>query len=202
MAMVQWKPKKPTGPVRVTTGQKRPGPVKVGKCPPGHRWTWGGCKPSMVRVSDIDYTRGNPVDYQGIIETAQRVQHYFAEFTQQLDEDDAEQVEEGDGNPYGGDSVFKMKLVFKGHNSALKGTTSKGMESDKYWEVKVRSDGSVMRKWGATGQKAHMKAEKKANEKAGIAYAKSMASKKMAKGYKQVGSEKATSKKVFPSYKK
>ena len=150
------------------------------------------------------------MDYAGIIETAQRVQSYFAPYTSQLDEsgDDGhefgtervwqydDRLDEAD-NPYGGDSVYKMKLVFKGANE--KNVSGK---SDKYWEVKVRADGSVMRKWGATGQKAHMKAEKKANEKAGIAYAKSMASKKMAKGYKKVSADKASSKKVFPSYKK
>ena len=146
------------------------------------------------------------MDYQGIIETAQRVKTYFAPYHQNLAEAliegwDDEQLDE-EGNPYGGDSVFKMKLVFKGYNPKLKGTTSKGLESNKYWEVKVRKDGSVMRKWGATGQKAHMKVEKKKDAKAGIAYAKSMAAKKKAKGYAEVAPEKATSKKVYPSYKK
>ncbi len=152
------------------------------------------------------------MDYRGIIETAQRVQSYFAPFTGALVETDKADWDDGwgddlldeAGNPYGGDSVFKMKLIFQGYNPKLKGTTSKGMSSDKYWEVKVRNDGSVMRKWGATGKKAHMKAEKKANAKAGIAYAKSMAAKKKAKGYKEVSpqSSKAKSKKLYPSYAK
>lgn len=132
------------------------------------------------------------MDYAGIIETAQRVKTYFAPFTAQLDEAK---------NPYGGDSVFKMKLIYQGYNPKLKGTTAKGKESDNYWEVKVRSDGSVMRKWGATGKPAQTKVEKKGDAAAGIAHAKSMAAKKKAKGYVEVkpGSKKAASKPLFPS---
>ena len=94
-------------------------------------------------VSEDHYVRthGRP------IETAQRVQSYFAPFTGQLVEQDYEQdydeedeIEEGrvwqyddrldeDDNPYGGDSIFKMKLIFQGFNPKLKGTTSKGMDS-------------------------------------------------------------------------
>ena len=112
-------------------------------------------------------------------------------------------LQEGSANPYGGESVFKMKLIFQGYNSKLKGTTHKGMESDKYWEVKVDSSGSVMRKWGATGKKAHMKAEKKNSVPSAIAYAKSMAAKKIKKGYKVVkaDSSKAKHKPIYPSYK-
>lgn len=112
-------------------------------------------------------------------------------------------LSEGSANPYGGESIFKMKLLFQGYNPKLKGTTKKGMESDKYWEVKVKPDFTVIRKWGATGKKAHMKAEKKGSKATAIAYAKSMAAKKLAKGYKLVDpkSDFAKSKKVYPSYK-
>ena len=153
------------------------------------------------------------MDYAGIIETAQRVQTFFEPYALALAEQQPESTDEWDdgwgddlldeeGNPYGGDSVYKLKLVYKGFNPKLKGTTHKGMESDKYWEVKVRNDGSVMRKWGATGKKAHMKVDKKANAKAGIAHAKSMAAKKKAKGYAEVSPKKASSKKVYSSYAK
>ena len=112
-------------------------------------------------------------------------------------------LQEGGANPYGGESIFKMKLKFTGYNPKLKGTTSKGMESNKYWEVKVKPDFTVIRKWGAVGKKAHMKAEKKNSKASAIAYAKSMASKKMAKGYGIVNpkSDHAKPKKTHTSYK-
>ena len=111
-------------------------------------------------------------------------------------------LQEG-GNPYGGPEIFKMKLLFQGYNPKLKGTTHKGMESDKFWEVKVMQDFTVMRKWGATGKKAHMKAEKKNSKATAIAYAKSMAAKKLKKGYKLVksSSKMAKPKIVHQSYK-
>jgi predicted DNA-binding WGR domain protein len=112
-------------------------------------------------------------------------------------------LQEGGANPYGGESIFKMKLKFTGYNPKLKGTTHKGMESDKYWEVKVKPDFTVIRKWGAVGKKAHMKAEKKNSKASAIAYAKSMGAKKIKKGYKIVNpkSGHAKPKKVYPSYK-
>lgn len=127
-----------------------------------------------------------------VIEIARRVRERFSS------------LQEGKGsNPYGGSSVFKMKLIFQGYNPKLKGTTSKGMMSDKYWEVKVDANGSVMRKWGATGKPAKKKVEKKGSVQTAIAYAKSMAAKKIAKGYKVVkpGSKKAKHKPLYPSQK-
>jgi predicted DNA-binding WGR domain protein len=154
-------------------------------------------RPDLTQVPEqgvpmrIKAKRKKKMNLDRIIEIARSVRARFS------------QLQEGKANPYGGESIFKMKLKFTGYNPKLKGTTAKGMESDKYWEVKVKPDFTVIRKWGAVGKKAHTKAEKKGSKASAVSYAKSMAAKKMKKGYKIVNpkSGHAKPKKVYPSYK-